>query len=260
MAVSPAGFPLSAPVWREVTSAGVRLYLVELEPRALGLCVRRGTDPTRAPKITARQALALRADAAAVLDGPMFYDTGSTSRFRFRLLDRGAGVDVPSTEPTAGQTLAVDAAGAVTIVDGGREPAGSVVAIQCYPTLAKDGARAAVGDTESNRSRVWRAALALLESGAVGLVVGIAALRTFAEALAALRVQWAGYTDGGSSTDLRLRSGRRVGFTGEPKVPAWICARGPSSGGAGGSTGAALVFLGAGLGLAAWYLTRDSIA
>lgn len=249
---------------RAVTSAGVRLVLAECPPRTLGIAARPNAANTGGPKITGAEALTV-ARASVALDGPMFSDTGqSFSRFRFRLLDRGAGLDVPSRDPRAGYTLSV-VGNVASVAEGSTVAEGATFAVQCYPTLAKDGERAALADTESNNSRVWRAAVALMPTGLVALVVGVATLRAFATALAALGVRWAGYTDGGSSTELRSRLGPRWGYPGAPRVPAWVVARGPledttrsSSSTGGGSSGALVALLALG-GLAAWWWTaRDA--
>lgn len=242
---------------RSVTSEGVRLVLAECPPSSLGIAARPNAARTGGPKITGAEALRAVPGASVALDGPMFTDSGSAfSRFRFRLFDQRSGLDLPSREPNAGYTLSV-VGDVATVAEGSAVAEGATFAVQCYPTLAKDGVRAALADTDSNRSRVWRAAVALMPSGLVALVVGVASLRAFAAALASLGVRWAGYTDGGSSTDLRTRLGPRWGYPGAPRVPAWIVARGPLEGvSGGGSSVAALLALG-GLAAAAWWWTNN---
>lgn len=229
---------------------GVPVTLAGLPASALGLAVLPGRAAGTARKLTAADALSSSA-AAVALDGPMFIDTGDTSRLRYRLLDRAAGIDFPGSADTRdrGGTLSVLPDGGSSIAAGATTAPGAVVAVQVYPLLVRDGRPVEVSATESNRARVWRAALGRAPSGGVVLAVGPATLSGWAAALAGLGIPWAGYTDGGSSTDLRTSAGPRWGFPGAPRVPAWIVGRGEldlpaGAAGAGGGASLALAALG----------------
>lgn len=231
-------------VFRPLISDGITLHIASADARRVRLVSGAQLGGGLVGKLYGAQALTA-AGAAAVLDGPMFDDGGARgARPRFLLYDRVRGVHFPSREPSAGSTLVVSQAGAVDVYDGAHLPADAAVAIQCYPQLVGDGRPVAVGDTDSNNARVWRAALAVTPSKRVLLVVAIASLPAFARALAAMGCTWAGYTDGGSSTELRLRTGDRVGYAPAPAVPVWIAATGgldaPGSSG-GDSAGGDLV-------------------
>jgi len=223
---------------------GVRVTLAAMPAGSLGLAMVAGPSAGTARKVTAADALSSAA-AAVALDGPMFQDLGATSRLRYRLLDRAAGIDfagAPDTR-TLGGTLSVSPDGGSSTAPGSTVAPGAVVAVQTYPLLVSAGRPVALARTPSNLSRVWRAALGRTRSGAVVLAVGPASIEGFAGALAGLGLPWAGYTDGGSSTDLRTAAGPRWGFPGAPRVPTWLVGRGaldlPPSG-TSGTSGPAL--------------------
>lgn len=207
---------------------GVSLQWVQAPASSLGVIV--STTPgssSTGRKIPAGDAVTMAKARsslfAAVLDGPMFTDTGATSRFRFRLLDEFARVDSAGREPDHGATLSVDVSGRAVVLPGDRITDGATVAVQCYPVLAADGVAKTVANTKSNNERVWRAALVLLRSGEVAFVVGVGALPAFARAVAAMDggTLWAGYTDGGSSTELRTER-QRWGFSRPVSVLTWL--------------------------------------
>lgn len=186
-----------------------------------------------------RAADAMRASgAAAVLDGPMFsvcsgqpsspnpaqqYAASRCDELLYLHYDATAGLSVPSSLPSAGATLSVDAAGVVTWHRGATPADRARVAIQLNPVLVWDSDVQSTSSGGSNLDRVQRAALVQLEDGRLAFVTGAGTLAGFASSLGSIRVRYAGYTDGGGSTRLATRE-RWFGANENRPVPTWLAA------------------------------------
>ena len=191
-----------------------------------------GARPSDRAPTTAAEALEA-SGALAVLDGPMFercegrtYAASTCADLDY--LHRAPGLSDPGEHPTRGATLSAWKGGA-SIAPGAQVDPRAQVAVQLYPALLLDGRNVATDDG-TNTDRVWRAGVGLHPRlGVVFAVMPSATMRGFAEALRALGVVSAGYTDGGGSASLLVRGLERVGSSENRRVASWLVALPPSA-------------------------------
>lgn len=200
-----------------------------------------------APKRLA-QVVADHPRAALVVNGPMF-DSGA--RPRFLLLDRASGLRTPSSEPDEGVTIWTDG-GRAHGAYGGHAPDAATAAVQGWPSLVVDG-RVTASDTGTNAERVWRPGIGVTADGRVMVVALVGTMTALAERMRAEGAVFAGYLDGGSSTQLEAGGVTRES-PGVAPVPTWILAEPPSGTSpwlwvGGGACALALLYVG-------WQATR----
>lgn len=260
-----------AALYDSIERAG-ELRFIRLLPSQLAI-IEAPLAPGQATPLTSSEALARDPSVAAVLDGPMFrkcagqpddYRTYTCAQLEYRLLDRRAGVDVPTQHPARGFTLSVTPDGRASVADGAAVAEGAVFAAQGYPQMVRRGTAHRMSDAGSNDERVWRAGWGLLSDGMVILAVANQTMQQFADALAALslagnvRVTDFVYGDGGGSGRLVVRDGQMAGSSENRRVPVWIGVKRPGAqptpprtqpttpgAGGGGKVAAALLAVGA---------------
>ena len=230
-----------------VTRRGA-LVVVAVDASTLGVvAARRGPN-----LVQLKRARDLAAGMYAALNGAMYADLGSTGRILYRVFDTQAGIDLPGSRRLDGITFSV-VNGNVVVRSGANVQPGASVAVQTFPSLVRAGLAVPIADTESNRSRVWRAALVTgADPSRIGFAVARgSSLTDFRDKLIAARVQHAGYTDGGGSTSLVIE-GVREGDAQDRAVATWLVSR---ANGSGSSRRTAVAVLGA-LGLFGYALHR----
>lgn len=196
-------------------------------PSQLGLVI-----SPRAPKTTAGM-MADSPDVIAAIDGPMFslctgqpsgYQTYNCGSILYRHLDASSGVDVPSRYQTRGITIGV-ADGTAYAERGATVRPGSRCAVQLYPSMIFAGANEA-SETRDTDPTI-RAAVGILSDGRVFVAVSSQmGIRAMASVLLDMGATHAGYTDGGGSGALFVRSQNgspevRYNTTGR-RVIAWV--------------------------------------
>jgi hypothetical protein len=202
------------------------LTLVAFPPSALRLALD-STAPGRVKYKRASEVLASRPSALAVLDGPMY---GPGGRLLYKHFDKAAGVDEPGVNPGRGVIIRVLENGTAVASSEARPtdlpaPGAARVAVQLQPELVRDG-RAVASGKGNLSERVWRAALCILADGRLAFAVMVASMPDFAAALVAAGATAAGYTDGGGSGEITLRSGERYGHKEDRAVASWLVAEG----------------------------------
>jgi hypothetical protein len=219
------------------------LSFIVFEPSQLGLYFSEMNSSGQLTRSKADEVLAMPG-VLAVLDGPMFHDCSSVGRctipprhqcsagncnaviLDYLYLDRRAGESFEGRYPGRGMTLSVREDGRVYAAHGASSAGDPVVAVQLYPELIWDGQNASSPNIDT--SVTWRAALGVL-GGKLIIATARGSMHNFAEKLRALGVTYAGYTDGGGSAALGLRSGERVGSTEDRAVASWIVVREPAT-------------------------------
>lgn len=204
-----------------------------------------------APKRLA-QVVADHPRAALVVNGPMF---APGSRPRFLLVDRASGLRAASSEPDEGVTVWTDGRRAYGAY-GGRAPDAATAAVQGWPSLVVDG-RTTASNAGTNAERVWRPGIGVTADGSVVVVALVGTMVDLAERMRSEGAVFAGYLDGGSSTQLEAGGVTRESPDVAP-VPTWILAE-PTGGVSpwlwvgGGACTLALLYLG-------WQASRASRA
>lgn len=166
-------------------------------------------------RVAAEQVMADYPDAIAVTAGPMFKGGANT---RFRLLDKGAGLDEASDEPRNGATISVVDDRATMAMHDAISP-GATVAVQGYPTLVIAGTNVASGQSLTSVS-----GLGILRDGRLLVLLGSAGtLHDLAEAFLARGATNAVYLDAGSSAALLSRSQGYLGVhAAHVRIPTWL--------------------------------------
>lgn len=165
--------------------------------------------------------------AELAVNGPM-YATATGPQYLLR--DRSQGVAIPSTRPTEGATVWVDAEGRAVGAYGTPVPESAVVAVQGWPSLVVDGAITAT-NTGTNIERVRRVGIGATADGSVLIVGLVGTMVTLASRMRAEGALVAAYLDGGSAYDLNQAPDI------SHRLPGWILAAPPSSGARAGSGG-----------------------
>lgn len=172
-----------------------------------------------------------RIHPVALLDGPMFsvpggegYGTYGLANLKYRYLDRGRGIDVPSEFPSRGGTVSV-VNGQAFYKNGDAIENGATLAIQGYPSIVENGRN--VASTRNDTNTTGRSAVGIFRDGRIAFAVGTFSMREFANRLIQIGILNAAYTDGGSSTAL-FGPGVSIGLRAR-RLPAYLIAVPPSN-------------------------------
>lgn len=202
----------------------------------------------------------------AAIDGPMFsncdpgasYATSQCADPRFAqadLDDRDGRVLRDAADAgEAGKGVSVSVVrGQARWNAGSTSDPNATVSVQLYPSLVLDGVVTNVSDSGSNAQRVWRSAIAGYPDGSLAFWVGQASLQDFANRVRATGATWAGYTDGGGSAALGMKSStgiQRWGSSEDRPVAVFVVAREPNARSAAAKVAEAMA-IGAGVAVAA---------
>lgn len=194
----------------QLISSGPTLTLIAFDPAGLGAVI-----PAR--PVTAEEVFRSHPDVLIAIGGPMFsfcegqprdYSRYDCGRVSYAMRDEGRGTRAPGlrSNDRVGVTFSV-VGGSLVAARGNAPASGARVSIQAYPGLVEDG-QIAVGaptsgpDAETN----GRVGLGVLRDGRAFFAYARCSLRVFAERLRAAGATWAGYTDGGGSSSLVMRT------------------------------------------------------
>lgn len=215
----------------QLLASGSSLTLIAFDPAGLGVVI-----PARPS--TAEDVFRDHPDVLIAIGGPMFrfcedqprdYSRYECGLVNYALRDeaRGARADGLRSNDRVGVTFSV-VGGTLVAARGNAPAAGARVWAQTYPGLVEDG-QLAVGapTTGPDAESTGRVGLGVLRDGRGFFAYARCSLRVFAERLRAAGAAWAGYTDGGGSSSLVMRSG--TGLVGvdadDPRgrrLPSWV--------------------------------------
>ena len=151
-------------------------------------------------------------------------------------VDRSAGVELASTQPSHGATVAV-VDGRAVFSTGATVPQGAAVAVQGYPTLVEGGQVQVSG--QHDQESTGRLAIGIDTQQQVVIAAAPSlAMRPFAQWLSTTNVTDAVYLDGGSAAELVSADGS-LAVGSARSLPSVVGFR---AGGGGGGGGAAFVF------------------
>lgn len=167
--------------------------------------------------------------------GPMFaFDSTGRLRPLGVAVDRAAGVELASTQPSHGATVAV-VDGRASVSTGATVPQGATVAVQGYPTLVESGRVQVSGQHDQESTQ--RVAIGVDTTGQIVIAAAPSmSMLAFAQWLSTTNVRDAVYLDGGSAAELVSADGAlAVGSSRAlPSVVGFRAGVGGEGGGGGG--------------------------
>lgn len=159
--------------------------------------------------------------AVALLDGTMYSDCSGTlcASPDYFVSDKRTGIHYPGKHPSAGFTFSIMRNGNISILDGAKTALDYMSAVQLYPDLIRNSKN--VANSHLNTDDNHRAALGINAAGRLMFAIGHASMYAFTNDLLDHGMKWAGYTDGGGSTELFV-SNQRHGSTENRAVAMWF--------------------------------------
>jgi hypothetical protein len=196
----------------QVTPHGsARLFTFDADRFALGVRPIAGREPGIVEPIAPADALKLDPRAVAAFNGPQFafapgdghrgddgdqgYRTAKFYRATMLHRDIARGIDIPSSAPDEGITIAV-VNGKAGHLAHANVPDDATVAIQLYPALVFAGKPV---DVREYADRTGRGALLLMPDGRIGVIGGAMGMHALRDLCVAVGAVAAGYLDGGGS-------------------------------------------------------------